>query len=303
MPAPDHMLEVGSGSHAAADGADDGAAGAGPARRSGPTWSSSPATSTRPWRAALTAAKMRDPRRPRRVRPAQLRPHDARGGQPDRHRPLSDLLFLHSDEAIDNLRAEGIRRRAHALRRQHDDRHPGRAGGPLPRRRRGAPARRRRPASTCSSRCTAPRSSTGRCSADDRWRAGRLAARCRSSSRSIPRTRKMLGGDRARAPGPAAARPARLPRLPLAAGRRRAPSSPTPAASRRRRPTSASPASPCATTPSARSPSAPAPTPCSASTRAHRRDPGGARRPRRAPDPTLPALGRPGRRAGGGCAR
>ena len=50
VPAPDHMLEVGSGSHAAADGAHDGAAGAGARARSGPTWWSSPATSTRPWR-------------------------------------------------------------------------------------------------------------------------------------------------------------------------------------------------------------------------------------------------------------
>ena len=68
-----------------------------------------------------------------------------------------------------------------------------------------------------------------------------------------PRTRKMMEALDVRAPGPAALRAARLPRLPLARWPTPAPSSPTPAASRRRRPTSASPASPCATTPSGRS--------------------------------------------------
>ena len=38
--------------------------------------------------AALVAVKLGIPRRSRRVRAAQLRPHDARGGQPDRHRPV-----------------------------------------------------------------------------------------------------------------------------------------------------------------------------------------------------------------------
>ena len=37
--------------------------------------------------AALVAVEARHPRRPRRGGPAQLRPHDARGDQPHRHRP------------------------------------------------------------------------------------------------------------------------------------------------------------------------------------------------------------------------
>ncbi len=46
---------------------------------------------------------------------------------------LSELLFLHSPEAEDNLRAEGVPEARYPVRRQHDDRHPGRARGPLPR--------------------------------------------------------------------------------------------------------------------------------------------------------------------------
>jgi hypothetical protein len=37
---------------------------------------------------------------------------------------FSEHLSLHSEEAIENLRAEGCCRRVHAPRRQHDDRHP-----------------------------------------------------------------------------------------------------------------------------------------------------------------------------------
>ena len=45
---------------------------------------------------------------------------------------FSEYLFIHSDEARDNLPAEGIARRPHPFRRQHDDRHPGGDGGALP---------------------------------------------------------------------------------------------------------------------------------------------------------------------------
>ena len=44
---------------------------------------------------------------------------------------FSELLFLHSDEAIATC-ARRHRRRADALRRQHDDRQPGRARGAIP---------------------------------------------------------------------------------------------------------------------------------------------------------------------------
>ena len=50
VPAPDHMLEVGSGTHAAADRAHDGAARAGDRNGEARTCSSSLATSTPPWR-------------------------------------------------------------------------------------------------------------------------------------------------------------------------------------------------------------------------------------------------------------
>ena len=48
------------------------------------------------------------PRRPHRVRPAQLRPGDAGGVNRIVADEFSEYLFLHSEEAITNLRAEGI---------------------------------------------------------------------------------------------------------------------------------------------------------------------------------------------------
>ena len=114
------------------------------------------------------------------------------------------------------------RRRAHALRRQHDDRHPGRARGPLPR-------RRRRRASSASSPAPTLLVTLHRPALVDGPLLGRDGAR--SSPRwprempvvfpVHPRTRKMMESVGADAPGPAADRAARLPRLPLAAGRRR----------------------------------------------------------------------------------
>ena len=77
---------------------------------------------------------------------------------------FSDYLFIHSDEARDNLRAEGIAaERIHFVGNTMIDTLGG-DGGALPRprrRRRGWDSRR---ANTCSSRCTVPRSWTDRCS-------------------------------------------------------------------------------------------------------------------------------------------
>ena len=95
---------------------------------------------------------------------------------------VSEHLFLHSDEAVENLRAEGVAERAHALRRQHDDRHAGRPRGPLPRR-------------------GDPRATGGR--------AGRLRAGHPAPSR--PGRRTAAAGDRPPARRPRPADAGRLP--------------------------------------------------------------------------------------------
>ena len=161
-------------------------------------------------------------------------------------------LFLHSDEAIENLRAEGIAdERMHfvgntmidtlvALEERFRAAGDGRAA-------RGRARRVRR-----SSPCTAPPSSTGRCWPRPMHRAGRAGARDAGrlpgppahpqddGGGSSPSTRACCSPSRS-----ATSTSSRCSPTP-------APCSPTPAASRRRRPTSASPASPCATTPSGR---------------------------------------------------
>ena len=108
---------------------------------------------------------------------------------------------------------------ADEVRRQHDDRHPGRA------RRTGSAsaARPRRsassPGATCSSRCTGRRSSTGRCSAEAMRRLSEVGARAAGRLPGPPAhpqdaRRRLL-------PRRHPDRPGRLPRLPLARGRRR----------------------------------------------------------------------------------
>ena len=251
MPAPDHMLEVGSGSHAAADRAGDGAPGAGAGR-------GAPRPGDRPRRRQLDPGggadrgQDADPRRPHRVGAAQLRPHDARGDQPDRHRPALRPPLPAQRRGDREPARRGHPRGAHALRRQHDDRHPGR-----PARSASAPQGRRngsgvepgeyvlvtlhRPALVDGP--LLPRRSSS------------LAALAREMPVVFPvhpRTRKMLEAIESDHPGllqlasrSATSTSSRCWPTP-------APCSPTPAASRRRRPTSASPASPCATTPSDR---------------------------------------------------
>ena len=108
VPAPDHMLEVGSGTHARQT-----------ARTmerlepvlesSGPTSLVVPGDVNSTLAAALDRGQAGHSGGARRGRAAQLRPHHARGDQPHRRRRVSELLFLHSDEAVENLRARGHR--------------------------------------------------------------------------------------------------------------------------------------------------------------------------------------------------
>ena len=157
-----------------ADGADDGAPGAGADRASGPTCVVVPGDVNSTLAAALTAVEAGHPGRPRRVRAAQLRHDDARGGQPDRRRPLLRPALPPQRGGGRQPARRRDPRRAHALRRQHDDRHPGRARRPFPRRRRPRRASASSPAPTCWSPCTGRPWSTGRCSArrSPSWRPG-----------------------------------------------------------------------------------------------------------------------------------
>ena len=187
VPEPDHMLGVGSGTHARADGAGARAARAGAC-----------ATSARPGarprrrqldpRGRALRRQARDPGRPRRVGAAQLRPHDARGDQPRGHRPplRAPLPALRRGRSRTS-RAEGIADERHALRRQHDDRHAGRARG--------------------------PRFANAAAAARARARAGRLPARhpAPAGARRRPAARRGdggarggRGGDAGRLPGPPA---------------------------------------------------------------------------------------------------
>ena len=220
MPAPDHMLEVGSGSHAQQT--------ARVMERLEPVLDEErpdlvivPGDVNSTLAAALTAAKMQIPvahiesglRSFDRTMPEEINRIVAD--------EFSEHLFLHSDEAIDNLRAEGIAERADPLRRQHDDRHAGRAGGALPGRRGRGEARCRARRLRRSSPCTAPPSSTAPLLPETVARLAALAARDAGRLPGPPAHPQDDGGDRVRAPGPAALRAARLPRLPLAARRRR----------------------------------------------------------------------------------
>ena len=101
-------------------------------------WSWSTATSTPPspppWSRRSCGSRC-----PRRGRPAQLRPDDARGDQPPGHRPaVRPALRDQRGRASAHLGNEGVAPDADPLRRQPDDRHAAGQPGPL---RRGAAAR------------------------------------------------------------------------------------------------------------------------------------------------------------------
>ena len=183
VPAPDHMLEVGSGSHAVQT--------ARTMERLEPVLEAErpdlvvvPGDVNSTLAAALTAVKMGIPvaHVESGLRSFDLTmPEEVNRIVADR---FASYLFLHSEEAVANLRAEGI-----AEERMHfvgntmidtlvalEDRFRGGGDG-------GAP-RGSSPAPTSSSPCTGRRWSTGRCW-PRRWRSWRRwRGRCRSSSRS-----------------------------------------------------------------------------------------------------------------------
>ena len=215
MPAPDHMLEVGSGSHAAQT--------ARVMERLEPVLLERAARpGDRPRRRQLDPGGGADrgeaghPGRPRRVGPAQLRPDDARGDQPDRRRPVLRLPLPPQRRGGREPARRGHRRRAHALRRQHDDRHAGRARRPLPR----PPAPPRgsgsSPATTLLVTLHRPALVDGPLLGETVAQLARARARDAGRLPGPPAHPQDDGGDRRRAPRPAADRAARLPRLPLA---------------------------------------------------------------------------------------
>ena len=200
VPAPDHMLEVGSGSHAQQT--------ARVMERLEPVLAEErpdlvmvPGDVNSTLAAALTAAKMQIP-----VAhiEAGLRSFD-RTMPEELNRIVTDQLSdqpLHPQPRGQRQPARrGNPGRAHPPRRQHDDRHPGGAGGALPRSRTRAAGSASSRAATSSSPCTAPPSSTARCW-PRRWRDWRTLAREMPVVFPVhPRTREMMEAIDSEHPG------------------------------------------------------------------------------------------------------
>ena len=141
---------------------------------------------------------------------------------------LSDVLLTHSPEALDNLVAEGIDPDARALRRQHDDR----LAAALRASARGARGASR-DLGLPAARVRARDASTGPANVDDPLRLGQIvtalidarratARWCSRSTRARARGSQGSGDlDRPRGGRRPLHRAGRLPRLPVAAGRRR----------------------------------------------------------------------------------
>ena len=221
VPAPDHMLEVGSGSHAVQTAKVMERLEPLLTRDERPDLLLVPGDVNSTLAAALTAAKLDIPVG-----------HIESGLRScDREMPeeinriltdqIADTLYVHSEEAIGNLAREGIARRAHPLRRQHDDRQPGRARGPLP------PAgvlprvRRSSPAAFLLVTLHRPALVDGPLLFEAISALNLVAADIPVLFPVHPRTRARLTGEVEIAPRPPPGRPGRLPRVPLPRSRRR----------------------------------------------------------------------------------
>ena len=209
FPEPDVFLGVGSGPHGAQTAKRARGVRARPARRAPRPRRASPATSTRRSPCALAASKLGIP--VAHVE-AGLRsfdwtmPEEINRVLTDR---LSDLLFTHSPEAADEPGRRGDRRRAGALRRQHDDRLAAPLRGACRARApRGATVGVAASAATCSSRCTARPTSTSPRSCAGIVGGARASwpQRRRSSSRSTRAPARASQDDRL--PRPASRPPA-----------------------------------------------------------------------------------------------
>ena len=130
--APDVRLEVGSDTHArqtAGSWSVTRGTCSAPAR---PAWSSW-ATSTPRSPAALAAAKLQHPGRPRRGRPAVLRPHACPRRSTGSSRTRSrDVLLVTEESGRQNLLREGVAPDEDPPRRQPHDRHPAATSCPAP---------------------------------------------------------------------------------------------------------------------------------------------------------------------------
>ena len=135
---------------------------------------------------------------------------------------LSDLLFLHSDEAVENLRAEGVAdERMHFVGNTMID-----TLVTLEQRFRAADAARRlgvEPGGYLLVTLHRPALVDGPLLAATMERLAEVAAELPVVFPIHPRTRKALDAAGGEHPGVVLQRPGRLPRLPLARGRRRAP--------------------------------------------------------------------------------
>ena len=204
LPEPDVNLGVGSGSHAARpprcwSALEPVFADLAPGARRSSTATSTP-PSPRRWSRPSSASRSPTSRRAC-AASTDTMPEEINRRVTD---ALSDLLFVTSPEALDNLARRGRPRRAHALRREPHDRHAAGATSTASTRRRSRA--RLRPPRALRRRHAPPAGQRGRPAPRRAWsrRCGASPTSCRSSAAPPPGPGD-AGGRRASA-APAAAR-------------------------------------------------------------------------------------------------